>query len=332
MADVLSQNEIDELLSAISTGVVSAENIKQEQKQKKIKLYDFKRPDKFSKDQIRTLYMLHENFARLLNTYLSAHLRTMVQVSVASVDQLTYEEFIRSMPNPSVISIFEMRPLSGNALMEINPAIVFSIIDRLFGGVGTPPAKARELTDIEQSIVGRLVNKALESLQEAWRQVVNVEPRLEAIESNPQFTQIVPPNDMVVIITLQTRIAQTEGFINLCIPYLVLEPIMPKLTTSFWVASSIARAGSQTNAAVLQKKLERTLVPLTVELGKITVTVGEMLDLTVGDVVRLDTRVNDELSVIIGQHEKFKCKPGSSNNRIAIQITQAVAEEEDGHE
>ena len=332
MADVLSQNEIDELLSAISTGVVNAENIKQEQKQKKIKLYDFKRPDKFSKDQIRTLYMLHENFARLLNTYLSAHLRTMVQVSVASVDQLTYEEFIRSMPNPSVISIFEMRPLSGNALMEINPSIVFSIIDRLFGGVGTPPAKPRELTDIEQSIVARLVNKALESLSEAWRQVVNIEPRLEVIESNPQFTQIVPPNDMVVIITLHTRIAQTEGFINLCIPYLVLEPIMPKLTTSFWVASSIARAGSKTNVTQMQKKLERTLVPLMVELGKINVTVGEMLDLTVGDVIRLDSKVNEELPIIIGQHQKFKCKPGSSNNRIAVQITQVVPEEEDGHE
>ena len=332
MADVLSQNEIDELLSAISTGVVNAENIKQEQKQKKIKLYDFKRPDKFSKDQIRTLYMLHENFARLLNTYLSAHLRTMVQVSVASVDQLTYEEFIRSMPNPSVISIFEMRPLSGNALMEINPSIVFSIIDRLFGGVGTPPAKPRELTDIEQSIVARLVNKALESLSEAWRQVVNIEPRLEVIESNPQFTQIVPPNDMVVIITLQTRIAQTEGFINLCIPYLVLEPIMPKLTTSFWVASSIARAGSKTNVTQMQKKLERTLVPLMVELGKINVTVGEMLDLTVGVVIRLDSKVNEELPIIIGQHQKFKCKPGSSNNRIAVQITQVVPEEEDGHE
>ena len=332
MADVLSQNEIDELLSAISTGVVNAENIKQEQKQKKIKLYDFKRPDKFSKDQIRTLYMLHENFARLINTYLSAHLRTMVQVSVASVDQLTYEEFIRSMPNPSVISVFEMRPLSGNALMEINPSIVFSIIDRLFGGVGTPPAKPRELTDIEQSIVARLMNRALESLSEAWRQVVNIEPRLEVIESNPQFTQIVPPNDMVVIITLQTRIAQTEGFINLCIPYLVLEPIMPKLTTSFWVASSIARAGSKTNVTQMQKKLERTLVPLMVELGKINVTVGEMLDLTVGDVIRLDSKVNEELPIIIGQHQKFKCKPGSSNNRIAVQITRIVAEEEEEHE
>jgi len=332
MADVLSQNEIDELLSAISTGVVSAENIKLEQKQKKIKIYDFKRPDKFSKDQIRTLYMLHENFARYLNTYLSAHLRTMVQINVASVDQLTYDEFVRSMPNPSVISIFEMRPLSGNVIMEMNPAIVFSIIDRLFGGIGTPPAKPRALTDIEESIVSRVVNKALESLQEAWKQVINVEPRLEGIETNPQFTQIVPPNDMVVIITLQCRIVNTEGFINLCIPYLVLEPIMSKLTTSYWVASSIAKGGSEQNAMLLQRKLEKTMIPLIVELGKVTVTVGELLDLTIGDVIRLDSRVQDEMDVIIGQYEKFKGKPGVSNNRIALQITRPVREGESQRE
>lgn len=332
MADVLSQSEIDELLSAISTGVVTAENIKQEQKTRKIKLYDFKRPDKFSKDQIRTLYMLHENFARLLNTYLSAHLRTLVSVNVASVDQLTYEEFVRSMPNPSVISIFEMRPLSGNVILEMNPAVAFSIIDRLFGGYGTPPAKPRSLTDIEESIIARIVNKSLEFLQEAWKQVVNVEPRLEAIENNPLFTQIVPPNDMVVIITLQTRVAQTEGFVNLCIPYLVLEPIMSKLSTSFWVASSIARAGSQRNPALLQKKIEKTWIPITVELGKVIVTVQEMLDLSVGDVIKLDSRTTDEMSLIIGQHEKFKCKPGSFNNRIAVQISHSVAEGEDNNE
>ena len=220
--DVLSQTEIDDLLSALSTGVVSVEEIKNEQKQKKIKAYDFKRPDKFSKDQIRTLYMLHENFARLLNTYLSAHLRTLIHIDVASVDQLTYEEFIRSLPNPSVINVFQMRPLKGNAILEINPNIVFSIIDRLFGGPGLPPAKPRALTDIEEAITRRVVNKALESLQEAWKQVVAIEPRADAIETNPQFTQIVPPNDMVVIITLQAKIGQAEGLINICIPYLCI--------------------------------------------------------------------------------------------------------------
>ena len=330
--DVLSQSEIDKLLSALSTGAVSAEEVKADEEQKKVKTYDFKRPDKFSKDQIRTLYMLHENFARLLNTYLSTHLRTLVNIEVASVEQLTYQEFVQSLSNPSVIGVLAVPPLKGNAIMEINTGIAFAIIDRILGGKGENTIKPRVLTEIEEAIVRGIFGKAIANFQEAWTNVIHMDPSLEVIESNPQFTQIVPPNDMVVIITLQTRIAQTEGFINLCIPYLVLEPIMPKLTTSFWVASSIARAGSKTNVTQMQKKLERTLVPLMVELGKINVTVGEMLDLTVGDVIRLDSKVNEELPIIIGQHQKFKCKPGSSNNRIAVQITQVVPEEEEGHE
>ena len=240
-ADVLSQSEIDQLLSALSTGVVSAEEMKVEEKQKKVKVYDFKRPDKFSKDQIRTLYMLHENFARLLNTYLSTNLRTLVNISVASVEQLAYEEFIRSLSNPSVIGIFNMSPLKGNVIFEINPNIAFSIIDRLFGGEGTVINKIRTLTDIEETIIRKVITKSLDNLQEAWRHVVNTEPRLEVIETNPQFTQIVPPNDMVVIVTLQTQIGQVEGLINICIPYLVLEPIMSKLTTTLLVVSSIAK-------------------------------------------------------------------------------------------
>lgn len=330
--EVLSQAEIDDLLSALSTGVVSAEEIRSEQKQKKIKIYDFKRPDKFSKDQIRTLYMLHENFARLLNTYLSAHLRTLVHINVASVDQLTYEEFIRSLPNPSVINVFQMRPLKGNAILEINPNIVFSIIDRLFGGPGLPPAKPRSLTDIEEAITRRVINKALESLQEAWKQVVAIEPRADVIETNPQFTQIVPPNDMVVIITLQTKIGQAEGLINICIPYLVLEPIMSKLTTTFWVASAIAKQSSQENVAALQRKLERAPIPVVVEMGRVTVTVQELLELAVGDVMQLETKVEDDLNIIIGSKEKFRCKPGLAGHKLAIQITEVLAGGDDNDE
>ncbi|MEG6585890.1 flagellar motor switch protein FliM [Dendrosporobacter sp. 1207_IL3150] len=331
-SDVMSQSEIDDLLSALSTGVVSAEDIKVEHKQRKIKVYDFKRPDKFSKDQIRTLNMLHENFARLLNTYLSAHLRALVHINVASVDQLTYEEFIRSLPNPSVIGIFNMRPLKGNVILELNPNIVFSIIDRLFGGPGLPPAKTRALTDIEEAITRRVMNKALESFQEAWKQVVAIEPRLEAIETNPQFTQIVPPNDMVVIITLQTKIGQVEGLINICIPYLVLEPIMSKLTTTFWVASSVSKQEHPEHISALQRKLERTLIPMVVELGQITVKVNELLDLAVGDVLQLETKVGSDLSVIIGHREKFRCKPGVSGKKVAVQISQIVMEGDDSDE
>ncbi len=330
--DVLSQTEIDDLLSALSTGVVSAEDIQTEQKQKKIKVYDFKRPDKFSKDQIRTLYMLHENFARLLNTYLSTHLRTLVHIDVASVDQLTYEEFIRSLPNPSVISVFQMRPLKGNVILDINPNIVFSIIERLFGGSGQAPGKPRALTDIEEAITKRVISKALESFQEAWKQVVTIEPRLEVIETNPQFTQIVPPNDMVVIVTLQTKIGPTEGLINICIPYLVLEPIMSKLTTTFWVSSASTRQSLPEHINALQRKLERTFIPMIVELGGSTITVQELLGLTVGDVLQLDTKFEEDLLLRIGQREKFKCKPGLSGSKVAIQITEKLVEGDDNDE
>ncbi|WP_378951836.1 flagellar motor switch protein FliM [Pelosinus sp. sgz500959] len=331
-SDILSQSEIDELLSALSTGMVSAEEIKDEQKQKKIKVYDFKRPDKFSKDQIRTLYMLHEHFARLVNTYLSGSLRTIVHIDVASVDQLTYEEFIRSLPSPSVIGVFQMAPLKGNAILEINPNIVFSIIDRLFGGPGLPPAKIRALTDIEDAIIRRVINKTLECFQEAWKQVVNIQPKIDVIETNPQFTQIVPPNDMVVIVTLHIKIGQAEGLINLCIPYLVVEPIMSKLTTTYWVASSTSKQDSAEHNNAIQRKVEKTLIPMLVELGRATVTVQELLGLAVDDVLQLDSKIDNDLNIIIGQSEKFRGKPGISGRKVAIQITQLVSEGDDNNE
>lgn len=331
-ADVLSQSEIDQLLSALSTGVVSAEEMKVEEKQKKVKVYDFKRPDKFSKDQIRTLYMLHENFARLLNTYLSTNLRTLVNISVASVEQLAYEEFIRSLSNPSVIGIFNMSPLKGNVIFEINPNIAFSIIDRLFGGEGTVISKIRTLTDIEESIIRKVIAKSLDNLQEAWKHVVNTEPRLEVIETNPQFTQIVPPNDMVVIVTLQTQIGQVEGLINICIPYLVLEPIMSKLTTTFWVASSIAKQAHPEQVDILEKKIKKTYVPLAVELGTINLSVRELLSLNINDVLKLDTTVGSELKVIVGRKAKFLCHPGTANKKVAVQISGVNIEGDDEDE
>ncbi|HWR56209.1 MAG TPA: flagellar motor switch protein FliM [Negativicutes bacterium] len=323
--DVLSQDEIDALLSALSTGEVDADEIKEEQQQRKIKVYDFRRPDKFSKDQIRTLYMLHENFARLLNTYLSAQLRAMVQVSVASVDQLTYEEFIRSLPNPSVISVLEMQPLKGNAILEINPSVVFATIDRLFGGSGQTASKARPLTDIEENIVRRVLGRTLESLAEAWKQVVPLKPVVDVIETNPQFSQIVPPNDMVVLITLQAKVGQGEGFINLCIPYLVLEPIMSKLSTTYWVAGT-GRNASTEHIQSLQRRVEKIKVPVIVELGKTTVNLQELLDLRRGDVLQLDRKVDEDLQVMIGSHKKFFCKAGAMGSKLAIQVSSVIEE------
>ena len=324
--DVLSQSEIDKLLSALSDGSMTADDVKAEEEQKKVKTYDFRRPDKFSKDQIRTLFMLHESFSRLLNTYLSTHLRTMVKVEVASVEQLTYQEFIQSLTNPSVIGVVAVPPLKGNIIMEINTGISFSIIDRVLGGKGENTIKPRVLTEIEIAIMRRVIDRALDQLKEVWTNVVRFEPKLEATEDNPQFVQIVPPSDMVVIITLQMKVGDVEGFMNICMPYLVLEPVMSKLTTTFWVASSVSREDNPEQVEVLKRRIEKTYVPFIVELGEINISIREFLTLGFGDVLQLDTKVKDELRCKVGTHTKFYCRPGTSGKRSAVQITRVAPE------
>lgn len=201
--------------------------------QRKIKIYDFKRPDKFSKDQIRTVSIMHETFARQATTTLSSQLRSLAHVHVASVDQLTFEEFIRSVPNPTTLGIIDMDPLKGSAILMIDPAITFTIIDRLFGGPGKHVKLFRELTDIEASVLAGIYGRVLDNLGGAWAGVIELRPRLTKIECNPWFAGIVPPNEMVVLVTFEVRIGDAEGMINLCIPYLTIEPIIPKLSAQY---------------------------------------------------------------------------------------------------
>ena len=329
MPDVLSQAEIDALLQGVMTGAVDAEEAKKEADTRKIKVYDFKRPDKFSKDQIRTLYMLHESFARLLNTYLSTHLRTLVNVDVASVEQLTYQEFVQSVANPSFISVLGVPPLKGNIILEFDTAIAFAYIDRVFGGDGNTQMKTRVLTEIEDAVMRRFVTAAMNHFKDAWSNVTPMNPFLETTESNPQFMQIVTPSEMVVIITLQIRIGDTEGIMNICIPYLVLEPIMSKLTTTFWVASSISKSDSENQVAIIQNKLERTKVNFVVEVGEVQISIKEFLMLGFGDVLQLNTKVKEDLPCRVGTNAKFYCRPGTFGKKMAVQITRVVKPEED---
>ena len=189
--DILSQNEIDALLSALSTGEMSAEDMKKEDETRKVKVYDFKRALRFSKDQIRSLTRIHENFARLLTTYFSAQLRTYVQIDVASVDQIPFEEFIRSIPNMTLINIFEVPPLEGNILMEVNPNIAYSMLDRLMGGVGESPGKVDNLTEIETKIMTNLFERSFDNLREAWSGIIDIDPYLNRDGSK----SAVPSND-----------------------------------------------------------------------------------------------------------------------------------------
>jgi len=330
--DVMSQAEIDALLAAVSSGEVKTDEIKAEDT-RKIKTYDFKRPDKFSKDQIRTLYMLHESFTRLLNTYLSTHLRTIVNVDVASVEQLTYQEFVQSMANPSVISVLGVPPLKGNIIFEVGTDLAFAYIDRVFGGDGNTAVKARVLTDIEDAVMRRFINAAMVNFKEAWANVATINPFLETTESNPQFTQIVTPSEMVVIVTIQAKIGEIEGMMNICIPYLVLEPIMSKLTTTFWVASSISKEDADSRQVeLIKEKLSRTKVPFVVEVGEVQITIREFLTLGFGDVLQLNTKVKEDLPCRVGSNAKFYCRPGTFGKKMAVQITRVVEPEEEEEE
>ncbi|MCL2093190.1 MAG: flagellar motor switch protein FliM [Treponema sp.] len=326
MTEVLSQEEIDQLLTAISAGESEPGDLRPAADTRKIKIYDFKRPDKFSKEQIRTISMMHETFARLTTTSLSAQLRSMVHVHVASVDQLTYEEFIRSIPTPTTLAIINMDPLKGNAILEVDPAITFSIIDRLFGGTGEGTKSQHELTDIESSVMEGIIVRILGNMREAWTQVIDLRPRLGQIDTNPQFAQIVPPTDMVVLVTLETRIGDVEGMINFCVPYLTIEPIIGKLSTQFWF-STVHRGTTTENLTVLKERLNTVDVDVVAEIGKINIPVREVLSLHVGDVVRLyNTKVGDPFSLNVGNMRKFLCRPGIIGKKMAVQVTKKLAE------
>lgn len=326
MTEVLSQEEIDQLLTAISAGETEPDDFRPATDTRKIKIYDFKRPDKFSKEQIRTVSIMHETFARLTTTALSANLRSMVHVHVASVDQLTYEEFIRSIPTPTTLAIINMDPLKGNAILEIDPAVTFSIIDRLFGGSGEGTKAQHELTDIEQSVMEGIIVRILGNMREAWAQVIDLRPRLGQIDTNPQFAQIVPPTEMVVLVTLETKVGEVEGMMNFCIPYLTIEPIIGKLSAQYWY-SSVRRGTTTENLNILKDKLSNVDVNVVAEIGNIQIPVRDVLSLRAGDVVRLyNVRVGDPMTLNIGNKKKFLCRPGVIGNKMAVQIVKKTAE------
>lgn len=327
MAEVLSQSEIDSLLDALSSGTLKVEEVISDEKKKKVKPYDFRRPNKFSKDQLRTLVMLHENMARLMTTSLSTYLRSMARVEVVSIDQLTYEEFTKSLTNPTVMSLISLKPLEGTIIMEFSPQLAFAIFDRLLGGTGVGIDKIRELTDIEQIVVKRIVLKTLANVKEAWQAVVDLEPKFESIELNPLFTQIIPPSDMIVLITLDVRIGESFGLMNICLPFSVLEPIIDRLNAQFWFARTSKFSTAQSISAI-QNRLLQASVRLTVDLGKASITVGELLGISVGDVIQLEQPVKGLLPVKVGKNLKFMGSPGVSGSRMAIQIGQIVQEEE----
>ncbi|WLR52346.1 flagellar motor switch protein FliM [Bacillus tianshenii] len=321
--EVLSQSEIDALLSAISTGEMNAEELKKEDTQKKVKVYDFKRALRFSKDQIRSLSRIHENFARLLTTFFAAQLRTYIQISVASVDQIPYEEFIRSIPKMTILNVFEVPPLDGRIVLEVNPNIAYSMMDRTLGGRGASINKVESLTEIETKIMSNLFEKAVDNLREAWASVVDIDPILTDFEVNPQFLQMVSPNETVVVISLNTTIGEASGMINICIPHVVLEPMIPKLSVHYWMQST-KKEREPEELELLKKRLKRASVPLRAVLGESTISVNEFLNINVGDVIQLEQKIDQPLVLQAGERPKFLVQPGKQSTKMAVQILDTI--------
>ncbi|MCL6450689.1 MAG: flagellar motor switch protein FliM [Acetobacteraceae bacterium] len=323
MADILSQKEIDDLVGGLAAEAGAADGLNKARRGRRVRVYDFRRPDKLSKEQMRTLQMVHDNMARLLTSSFSAYFRTMVQVGMASADQMTYEEFVQTVHGPTVLAVISLPPLSGNALVEVQPALAFPMIDRLFGGPGHAPEKVRPLTEIENTVMERVLQGFLASFREAWKNIADVSPRLEAIETNPLFAQIASANEMVAAISLEVRIGESRGLINLCVPYLVMEPVIARLSAHHWFGSA-RRQGSADAPALVQRHLEEATVPVAVRLGQTRVTLGELLDLDVGDVVRLDDPAGGELKIVVGDGVKFTGFPGTLGRRMAVRIARVL--------
>lgn len=317
--DVLSQSEIDALLSAISTGEMSADEMKKDEETKKVKIYDFKRALRFSKDQIRSLTRIHENFARLLTTFFSAQLRTYVQITVASVDQIPFEEFVRSIPNMTLINVFEVPPLDGNILMEINPNIAYSMLDRLMGGSGASHSNVDNLTEIETKIMTNLFERSFDNLREAWENIVEIDPMLIELEVNPQFLQMISPNETVVVISLNTIIGETTGMINICLPHVVLEPIVPNLSVRYWMQSN-TKEMSPEQTKTLENRVKQAVLPVVAELGTTSISVEDFLMMNIGDVIELDQKITNPLILKVGTLPKFTVQPGKLNKKMAVQI------------
>lgn len=331
MAEVLSQSEIDALLSALSSGELKPEELPKEEEKQKIKPYDFKSPQKFSKEHIRTLELIHDNYARIISNYLTAQVRSNVKVKIESVEQITYEEFIHSVPNPTILTVFKMPPLNGSILFETNPQFVFQIIDVLLGGTGTGKYKMREFTDIDKNII-RHVNKGLiGNMKLAWEDVMSVEPEIEGLETNPALNQTMAPTEPVALITFSVEMNKSNTFIHVCIPYLSIEKVLDKLVVQYWFQENDEELLKESRDK-LKNRLNIVKVSLTAILGSTNITIDDFLRLNVGDVIPLDDKSSSPVKLMVEDKSYYYGKPGIVGKNLGIEILDIIDKDVENYE
>lgn len=326
MGEVLSQNEIDSLLTALSNGELDVDEIK-DSGERQVKNYDFARPAKFSKEHLRTMEIIFEHYGRLLSTNLPVYLRKNIQVEIMNSEAVTYSEFSNALSNPVLLGIVGFSPLQGNVIIELAENLGYAMVDRMLGGIGLPLERSREFSEIELLIIERIMNVCVNLLQEPWKNVVDLHPRLERIETNSQFAQIISPSEMIAIITINLKIGDVEGLMNICLPYLTLEDVMDKLNTKYWYSVMQERDEKEYTEAI-EALISRAPMPVKAVLGNSSISVNDFINLQVGDIVRLDTKVDQELSVFVGNIRKFTALPGASGEQYAVRVTSVIREEQ----
>lgn len=326
MGEVLSQNEIDSLLQALSSGELDVEEMK-ENAEKQVKNYDFARPAKFSKEHLRTMEIIFEHYGRLLSTNLPVYLRKNIQVEVMNSEAVTYSEFSNALSNPVILGIVNLAPLHGSIIIELASNLGYAMVDRMLGGMGVPLEKTRDFSEIELLIIERIMNVCTNLLREPWQNVVDIHPRLERIETNSQFAQIISPSEMIAIITINLKIGDVEGLMNICLPYLTLEEVMDKLNTKYWYSTMQSKDEEEYTEAI-EALISKAPMPIKAVLGTSSISVNDFINLQVGDIIRLDRKVDEELNVYVGNIRKFTALPGASGDEYAVRITSVVREEQ----
>lgn len=319
MAEVLSQSEIDALLSALSTGDVEPEQLKEKEEKHKVKKYDFRSPQKFSKEHIRTLEMVHDSFARIVSNYLSGQLRKHVKIEIQTVEQITYEEFIHSIPNPTVLTIFSMPPLQGNILLEMNPEFSYQILDILLGGEGRRQSKLKDFSEIDKNILSSITSEMINSMKLAWEGIIDVKPQFEALETNPAASQTLAPNEAVALLSFSVELGKSTTYMNLCIPYLSVEKIVDKLIVQYWFKNDDSEVDTDARKK-LMAGIEPAKVNIHVQLGETEITLDDFLKLVKGDVLILDSQYSNPVKVFVEDEECFIGKPGTIGKNLGVEI------------
>jgi len=323
-SDALSQDEIDALLRAVSTdgGVNSIDHEPDVESDSSTVAYDFKRPKLISKDQKRAIQIIYDTFAKNFANSLSLYLRTNVQLDVTLIEQFTYGEYIMSLKESTCMNLFSMAPLEGLSIFEINMPAVGAIIDRLMGGEGTACDIQRELTEIEKTVIGGVVNIALKQMHEAWQHIMDLDFVSEGIETKPQFAQIVGLTSNVLLVQFNITVGKVLSSMSICLPFDVVVPVLGRLTTQKWIHSGIRGQGQDTS--LIQRQIPQVETEIMVELGQTQLRVKELLELRENDVMFLDSSTRDPVLVKIGGIPKYRAKPGVAGTKKAVQILQVI--------